>query len=74
MKEAEREGSETVEVDVELVYRTDDAVLLSEGQVEGWIPKSLVVEPDREEMDDMELGTWFKVKIPEWKAVEVEFV
>lgn len=65
---------ETVEVDVELVYKTEEAVLVSEGQVEGWIPKSLIAKPNREDVDEMDLGTWFKIEIPEWKAIEVEFV
>jgi len=46
----EEERTETAKIDVELIYKTEEAVLVSEGQVEGWVPKSLIVEPDREEM------------------------
>ena len=54
---------ETVEVDMELIYETEDAYLFSGGDEKYWIPKSLVHE--KPEMGDM--GT---VVIPEWLAIE----
>ena len=30
------------EIDLEVIHTTDDAVLLTDGEIEGWIPKSCI--------------------------------
>ena len=34
----------------------------------GWIPKSVIVDPDRDEVDQMEEGDDVEVEVPQWWA------
>ncbi len=58
-------NKEEVELELELVHQTDSAYLLSDGDVEEWIPKSLVSS-----MEDGDEENMVIVTMPEWLATE----
>lgn len=61
----------TTEVFVEIVNVTDGAFLVSDGDHEGWVGKSLVANDDKNEI---EIGDSLHLEIPLWKAEELELV
>ena len=60
--------STDIELDVELLSWTQRAIKVYDGAVEVWIPKSLVVEPLLEDLEELKIGAIFTLIIPEWKA------
>ena len=60
--------STNFELDVELRSMTKLAVKVYDGAVEAWIPKSLIVDPPLDDINDLEVGDSFTLIIPEWKA------
>jgi hypothetical protein len=55
---------ETVWVEGTIVRKTELAILFNDGKVEVWIPKSQVIDEDREE------SGLLKIEIPEWIALD----
>lgn len=52
-----------VEVDVDVVHETDEAVLFSDGEEKFWVPKSVMEEwPDVGESGTALIAEWFALK------------
>lgn len=64
---------ETAEIDVELIKHHDNAMLVTDGDNEVWIPYRLLGE-DSEIDRDSEEGDTGVIVIPEWEAVEIGLV
>jgi len=64
----------TVEITVEILIQTPDAVFVSDGNREEWIPKSLITNPEWNDWEEIEAGNTIAIQIPEWVAVEKELV
>jgi len=63
---------ELVTVDVEVKRTWKNAILVTDGDTEGWIPYSLL--GDESTVDrDCEAGDTGVVEIPAWKAEELGF-
>jgi hypothetical protein len=66
-------SDEEVELRVEYVHSTDDAILIDAGLEENvWLPKSQV--DCIEFFEDMEAGKTYSIFIPEWLATEKELI
>ncbi len=63
-----------IELDVELISKTKLAIKIYDGAVEVWIPKSLIIEPSLDDVNDLEKGDSFTLIIPEWIAKEKELI
>lgn len=50
---------------VDIRHTTEDAILVSDGDREVWIPKSLVESP---EIDELIVGASIDLVIPDWLA------
>ena len=61
--------NETVEVFVDVLKDTGMSFLVSDGDVEEWVPHSLV-----ENRDEVEEGASMEILIPRWKAEELGLV
>jgi len=59
----------TTEISLEIKHQTDDAFLLSDGDNDAWIPKSLL-----DHSPDPRTGEVIAFEMPEWVAIEKEFV
>lgn len=57
---------EYVEIDLEIVTITDDAILTDDGDDEYWIPRSQI--EDGEEIDWGDIGKTLTLNIAEWFA------
>jgi len=64
---------EPVEVDVEVIRRSDAALLVNDGNVEVWIPFSLILE-DSEIDRTSDVGDDGVLIIPEWEAYESNLI
>lgn len=58
------DDDETVWIEGTIVCKTEKAILFNDGDVEVWIPKSQVIDEDREE------SGLLKIEIPEWLALD----
>jgi len=58
-------GKNYIEIAVEVIAETDKALRVTDGDVTAWVPKSQIEDDDREHST---------ILIPEWLAVEKEFV
>jgi hypothetical protein len=63
-----------VELDIVLVFQTTLAIQVFDGASTIWLPKSQIVEPSREEIDDHENLDSFTIVIPEWLAKKKELI
>lgn len=63
-----------IELDVQLIARTELAIKVYDGSFTVWIPKSQIVDPLPEEIEDRELHDTFTLIIPEWIAKEKELI
>ena len=63
-----------VELEVEFLFQTSMAIKISDGDVKPWIPKSQIVEPEMEEILNLEEGEVFELVIPQWLAKEKELI
>jgi len=64
---------DVAEVDVEVVVHGEKAVKVSNGNIEVWIPYSLIDE-DSEVHERTPVGVTAALVIPEWKALELGLV
>lgn len=62
----------SVELSLEYKFQTELAILVSDGDVEVWIAKSLIEEPD--DFDDLLSGDEVMIIIPERIALEDELI
>lgn len=61
----------TVEFDATFLHRTALAVKVDLGNfLPNWIPKSVVEDPEEDELDDLEPGESFTMFIKEWFALD----
>jgi len=60
-----------VEIDLELIRKSPAAYLVSDGEIEEWLPKSQV---EVDSNDDLEEGQTYLFIIPEWLAFNKGFV
>jgi hypothetical protein len=67
-------SDETVEIDVDLIHHHNDAMLVSDGDIEVWVPYSLVDEDESTITRQSKAGESGTVVIPEWKAVKLGLV
>jgi len=58
-----------VEITVDIIRRSKGAVYVDDGDVQDWIPRSLIEE---EIEDDEVFGV--EISIPEWVAIEKGFI
>lgn len=56
---------DSVEIDVDIKYETKDAVLVSDGDIDVWIPKSQLDDIDYKEKT---------ILIPEWLAHDMGLI
>jgi hypothetical protein len=61
------------EIDVEVVRKSDDAMLVTDGDNEGWVPYSLI-DSDSDIDRKSEKGTTGELIIPQWKAEKLGLV
>lgn len=66
-------GREYVELDLEVIHMTADAVYLSDGDVEDWVPNSLIKDC-RDIIGWDDVGKTLTLEVEQWKAEEVGFV
>jgi hypothetical protein len=62
-------SKELIEISFDLIAMSNSALPVSDGDVEAWIPKSLIEyneEPSR--------GDSIDIKLPEWLAIEKGFI
>jgi hypothetical protein len=62
-------NDETIDIFVEILEETNDAFCISDGDREGWIGKTLVAN-----LEDIEGCKSGEIRIPVWKAEELEMV
>lgn len=55
---------EMVEIDVEVIAKTDAAILITDGDMETWIPLSQIFDPEDYEEDNS-----YTIEIPVWLAI-----
>lgn len=60
---------EKVEVYAELKHKTDAAYLIDDGETKDWVPRSQV-----ELEDDISIGESGIFILPEWLAIDKEFI
>ena len=57
------DGNKYVEIDVETIHETDEAVLFNDGDKEFWIPQSVMEDwPDKGETGTALIIEWFAIK------------
>ena len=61
------------EIDVEVLQVTDALILVTDGDIEGWIPKAILA-PESEITKDSVAGDEGALVIPQWKAEKLGFV
>jgi len=62
------------EIDVEILEHRDNAMLVTDGDVEGWVLYKLI-DPEESSLDeDSEIGETGTIAIPEEKAIELGLV
>ena len=61
-----------IELDLEVLHMTADAVYLSDGVNEDWVPKSLIKDGDELQYEDV--GKTMTLEVIEWKAMDLEFI
>lgn len=61
------------EVEVTVIKRGLSAVLVSDGDIDRWVPHSLIHE-DSDITADSPVGTEGSLVLPEWKAAELGLV
>ena len=59
-----------ISITAEIKHTIQDAMLLSDGTIEAWVPKSLCLKT---RLIDRDSDTW-EFMIPEWIAEEKEFI
>lgn len=60
----------TVKINVELISRTDLAILVSDGQRQAWVPLSQIEETIEEPTGPMGTITTTAIVVPDWVARE----
>jgi hypothetical protein len=66
-------NEEPVEITVQILKIGDEAMLVTDGKTEAWVPYSLLDEDS--ELDDMaDEGDQGLIVIPEWKAFDTGFI
>lgn len=63
---------EVVEVDCHVIKETEKALLLNDGKIESWVPKSLVEDMSFHKETDIQKTC--TVTMPEWLAIDKGFV
>lgn len=58
--------SSRIELTVEFIRQTDAAILVNEGTMEVWLPKSQVTYDE----DKLQKSKTFEIELPEWLAEE----
>lgn len=58
-------SQELIELSLDLVKKSDGALLVSDGDNEAWLPKSLI-----EYDEEPERGRSIDIELPEWLAIE----
>lgn len=58
-----------IDIDLDIEYETDDALLATDGVQKEWLPKSLIDYPDTEGPGDT-----CTITMPEWLAEEKGFI
>lgn len=61
------DGNEYVELDLEFLHQTDDAVLIQEEKREIWIPKSVCEDPPNF-VDNIDRNTSISISVKYWFA------
>jgi hypothetical protein len=61
-------AKEVIDITVEILHETENALLVVSGEVEAWIPKSQI-----EDMTNLSNGL-FEIVIPEWIAEDKNLV
>ncbi|RJX19014.1 MAG: hypothetical protein C4575_09570 [Desulforudis sp.] len=59
---------EIVEIDVEIIWETSDAVWVTDGFTRAWLPKSQIKLPDDVNEAAIEPGQTLTVELPAWLA------
>lgn len=57
--------TEYIEIDFELIHETQDAILITDGDKEGWVPKSCI-----EDGQDFDYESETELNMAEWFAAE----
>jgi hypothetical protein len=57
-----------IEVTIEILGKTPQALRVTDGVTTDWIPKALIEEDAR--LDSYEIGQTYEVTIPEWLALK----
>ena len=65
----DREIDETVEIDVEILAKTDMAIFVSDGDNEVWLPLSQIIDPE-----EFEIGQTVTIEVPEWLGISKELI
>ena len=66
-------NNDMAEIDVEVVAVGDDAIKVTDGDTEGWVPFSLI-DDESDITRGTEVGHSGTLIIPQWKAEELELV
>lgn len=66
--------TKTTTITVEILINTPNAVFVSNGNREKWIPKSEIIRPTRNDWENIEAGNTIAIQIPKSLAVEKELV
>ena len=61
-------SDEYIELDLEIIAMTRDAVLFSDSTQEQWVPRSTILDGNDLEYD--QIGETLTVEIQEWMAVD----
>ena len=61
-----------IELDLEVLHMTGDALFLSDGVVEEWVPRTLVNEGSELGADDIDKT--MTIELEEWMAIKKGFV
>lgn len=65
--------NEIVEITVIFKHETSQAILINDGDIEVWIPKSQIENYD--DLDEViEKGHEITIEIPEWLAIENDLI
>lgn len=67
-------GRETYDFELELVYATPKAILVTDGISEQWLPRSQIFCASHTDIDDIEPGGALTVFMQEWLARKKGFV
>lgn len=65
--------SDSIEIAVIVQAVRPKAIQVTDTVNTGWLPRSQIIEPDEDDIDELGKGEEIELTIPEWLAIEKGF-